>query len=165
MKFFRNITMLAVAGTLAAAPLTAQDSETTSQTVTFEVSSIKAMSVSGDPGKLTISGANAGSGPISATDASTTWAITTNESNMKVTGAIDLAMPADVTLSADLAAPAGATAVGKTALTATAADLVTGIATAEESGLTTTYTLDALTSAGVVAEENRTVTFTLTAGA
>src|SRR5947208_1601517 len=44
----------------------------TTQTVTFSVSAINEISVSGNPGALTVSSAAAGSGPTSASDASTT---------------------------------------------------------------------------------------------
>ena len=74
-------------------------------------------------------------------------------------------MPSGVTLSASLAAPTGATSVGPVALTGTAQDLVTGIATLNESGKVITYNLSATSAAGVVASASKTVTLTITAGA
>ena len=62
---------------------------TATQSVTYEVQEINEISVSGDPGSLIINTATAGSEPNDATDKSTTYAITTNGSNKKITGAID----------------------------------------------------------------------------
>jgi hypothetical protein len=134
------------------------------QTVTFEVQAINQMSVSGNPAGLAVNAAVAGSAPTPATDASTTWAITTNQTGTKVTAALDLDMPAGVTLTANLAAPAGATSAGAVALSSTPADVVTGITKLNEAGKTITYTLSATAEAGVVASDTRTVTYTIVAG-
>lgn len=134
--------------------------QTATQTVTFEVQAINQLSVSGNPGALTISTATAGNAPTSATSASTTWAITTNESNKKVTAAINSAMPAGVTLTLTLTAPGGASNSAVT-LGTVAQDAVTGISKLNASGLTVTYGLDATTAAGTVASTTRTVTLTI----
>jgi hypothetical protein len=134
------------------------------QTVTFEVQAIDEMSVSGNPGALTVSTATAGSEPDDATDNSTTYAVTTNGTNKKITGAINSAMPVNTTLQVNLTAPTVGSSAGAVTLTTSAADLVTGITQEAESGLTVTYTLSATVSAGVVASDTRTVTLTLTAG-
>lgn len=141
----------------------AADSAT--QTVTFAVSAINELSVSGNPGALTVSTSTAGSAPDAVSDSATTYAITTNETNRKISAAIDTAMPAGVTLTVNLAAPTGATSVPAFALTATAQDAVTGISTLNESGKTITYGLSATSAAGVQASDSRTVTLTITAGA
>jgi len=138
---------------------------TAQQTVTYEVTAINEVSVSGDPGNLVVNTATAGSQPTADTDATTTWAITTNESTKKMTGSINTAMPANTTLEVNLTAPTGGTSQGDVTLSTTAADLVTGISTVAESGLTITYTLSATISAGVVAQAQKTVTLTLTDGA
>jgi hypothetical protein len=134
------------------------------QTATFEVKAINKMSVSASPAALIISNATAGSAPTDATDASTTWAVTTNQTGTKITAAIDLAMPSGVTLKVSLAAPTGATSAGAVALGTIAADLVTGITKLNESAKTITYTLSATSAAGVVASATRTVTYTVVAG-
>lgn len=134
--------------------------QTATQTVTFEVQAVNQLSVSGDPGALTISTATAGSAPSSATNASTTWAITTNESNKKVTASINSAMPAGVTLTLTLSAPSGAASSAVT-LGTLAQDAVTGITKLNESGLTVTYGLDATSAAGTVGSTTRTVTLTI----
>jgi len=136
---------------------------TATQTVTYEVTAINEISVSGDPGHLIIDSATAGSQPTGATDATTTYAITTNGTNMKITGAIDEAMGTGLTLKVNLAAPTGGTSSGDVTLAATAADLVTGITGLAESGKTITYTLSA-TLAASIASGSKTVTFTLTSG-
>jgi hypothetical protein len=134
------------------------------QTVSFEVRAINQMSVSGNPGSLVVSTATAGSAPTDATDATTTWAVTTNQTGTKVTAAIDLAMPSGVTLKVNLGAPTGATSAGSVSLGTTAVDLVTGITKLNASAKTVTYTLSATAGAGVVASASRTVTYTVVAG-
>ncbi len=132
-------------------------------TVTFEVQAINQMSLSASTASLTVSTATAGSAPTAATLAQT-YAVTTNGTAMKVTGAINLAMPTGVTLSVTLGKPAGAGGGAKTALTATAADLVTGITKLNASGLSLAWELAATSAAGVVASATKTATFTITAG-
>ncbi|QTQ38918.1 Uncharacterized protein ToN1_48240 [Aromatoleum petrolei] len=132
--------------------------------MTYEVTAINELSVSGNPGALTISSATAGSAPTAVSDATTTYAITTNQSTRKITAAIDTAMPSGVTLKANLAAPTGATSAGAVTLGAVAVDAVTGISTLNESGKTITYSLEATTAAGVVTSASKTVTFTIAAG-
>jgi hypothetical protein len=131
--------------------------------VSYEVSAVNEISVSGSP-SLVISAATAGSGLTSAS-ASGTYAITTNETDRKITAEIDSDMPSGVTLSVSLAAPSGATSAGAVTLSSTAVDVVTGVSTVNQSGLNITYGLSATVSAGVVSAGNRTVTYTITAGA
>jgi hypothetical protein len=137
---------------------------TATQTVTYAVTAINEISVSGNPGALTVSTATAGSAPNAVTDASTTYSITTNEPTRKITGAINTDMPSGLTLSVTLAAPTGATSAGKKALTSVATDLVTAISTLNESAKTITYELAATSAAGVVPSATKTVTLTITAG-
>lgn len=134
------------------------------QTATFEVTAINEITVSGNPNTLTISSATAGSAPDTVSDSNTTYAVTTNGSNKKITAAIDTAMPSGVTLTVNMIAPTGATSVGAVTLATTAADAVTGISTLNQSGLMITYELSATAAAGVVASTSRTVTFTVTDG-
>ncbi len=140
-------------------------SNVANQTVTFEVSAINELSVSGNPAALIIDAATAGSEPDQATDASTTYALTTNEAGRRITGSIDVAMPSGVTLTINLVAPTDATSAGDIVLDVADQDLVTGIGALAESGKTITYKLDATVAAGVVASDTRTVTLTLLAEA
>ena len=148
---------LALAGAAAA--------QSATQTVTFSVSPINALSVSADPGALTVNSATAGSPPNAATNSATSYAITTNETKKKITAAIDQAMPAGLTLQVNLQAPTGATSAGAVTLGTAAADVVTGISKLNESGKTITYTFSATTAAGTVSSTSRTVTLTIVPGA
>lgn len=140
----------------------AMASNVATQTVTFEIQAINEISVSGDPGNLVINSATAGSQPNSDSDNSTTYSITTNESDKKITGKIDSAMPANTTLQINLVAPTGGSSQGNVTLTTTDADLVTNISQVAQSGLTITYTFSATVSAGTLSSDSRTVTLTLT---
>lgn len=135
---------------------------TDNQTVTLQVSAINEIAVSGDPGALIVNTATAGSEPDTATDNSTDYDITTNESNKKITGVLDSAVPANTELYVFLVAPTGGTSGGDVQLTAVAADLVTGISTLAETNRTITYKYYASVAAGVVASTTRTMTLTLT---
>lgn len=161
-KFFVPVVLVAFALAMSGVAMAAS---TATQTVTFQVSSINELSVSGDPGALDVNAAVAGSQPTEVSDNSTTYAITTNGSTMKLTGAIDSAMPSGVTLKANLAAPtASGTSAGDVSLSTTAADLVTSITQVAEGSLSITYKLDATVAAGVVASSTKTVTLTLVQG-
>ena len=159
MKFFRYAAPVVALLALSAAGASAQ----ATQDVTLEVQAVNEIAFTGSP-SLVISSATAGSAPTSAT-ANATYAVTTNETNRKITAQIDSDTPAGVTLSVSLAAPAGATSAGAVLLGTTAQDVVTGIGTVNASGLNATYTLSATAAAGVVPSTSRTVTYTITAGA
>jgi hypothetical protein len=141
----------------------AAQAQTTTQTVTFAVNAINQISFTGAP-SLTITTAVAGSAPTSVTDASASWAVTTNQTGAKITASIPTAMPAGLTLSSSLAAPAGATSAGFLALGTVAVDLVTTITKLAQGSLGVTYKLDATAVAGVVASATRVVTYTITGG-
>ena len=117
--------------------------------------------VSGNPSTLIITTATAGAEPLPVTDASTTYSIDILDSNMKITGSIDTAMPANTTLSVTLTAPSGGSSAGAVSLTASAQDLVTSIETVAESGITISYSFSATAAAGVIASAQKTVTFTV----
>ena len=136
--------------------------QSTTQDVTFEVQAINEIAFTGSP-SLVIASATAGSAP-DAEQATGSWAVTTNGSNMKVTASINSAMPSGLTLTTNLVAPTGGTSTGATTLTTVAADVVTGITQKAESGLTVTYELTADLTAAVAASATRTVTYTIVAG-
>lgn len=162
MRVLRSVVLMTIAWLLAARAGSAQTTAT--QTVTFQVTAINQISVSGNPGALTISSVTAGSAPTSVSDATTTWAVSTNQTGAKITGSIPSAMPTGVTLSVNLGAPTGATSAGAQLLGTSAVDLVTGITKLNETGKTVTYTLAATSAAGVIASDTRVVTFTITGG-
>lgn len=155
---------LSITTALSLLALGAAGAQTATQTVTFQVDAVNQIAVTGAP-SLTINTATAGSGLTSATSSGNTWAITTNQTGAKITASIASAMPAGLTLSANLGAPSGATSAGLKALGVTAVDMVTGITKLSASGLSLSYQLDANASAGVVASGTRVVTYTITGGA
>jgi hypothetical protein len=158
MKFGRILAALAM--TLSA--VNAASAQTATQIVTFQVTAINQISFAGSP-SLTISTATAGNNPTSATNATATWAVTTNQSNAKITASLNSDMPTGLTLWVMLGAPVGSTSIGNS-LSTTAVDLVTGITQRAQGGLVVTYSLDATPAAGVVASTTRTVTYTITGG-
>jgi hypothetical protein len=137
--------------------------QTANQSVTIAVNAINQIAFTGSP-SLTITTAAAGSNPTSVSDASATWAVTTNQTGAKINASIGSAMPAGVTLSVPLAAPAGASSAGSQSLGITAVDVVTGISKLAQGGLGVTYTLGATAAAGVVASTSRVATYTITGG-
>jgi hypothetical protein len=153
---------LAVAISFAAA-FPAEAQFTASQAITFSISAINQIAFVGAP-TLTVTTAAAGAAPSSVTNATATWAVTTNQSNAKITARIPTIMPAGVTLSSSLAAPTGATSAGFKPLTTVNVDLVTGITKVAQGALAVTYRIDATAAAGVVTAQARTVTYTITGG-
>jgi len=147
---------MAVAPSLASA-------QTATQTVTFAVNAINQISATGSP-SLTVTTATAGSQPTDATDGSSTWAVTTNQSNAKISASIPSPMPAGLTLSVNLVAPAAAASAGLTALGTVAVDLVTSITKVAQSAMTATYHLSATAAAGVVGSGTKVVTYTISGG-
>ena len=159
MKVSRSVLMSGLLVLAAAASAAAQ----ATQTVTWQIDAVNQVAVTGSP-SMTIVAAVAGNAPTSVTSAGNTWAVTTNQSTAKITASIGSAMPAGVTLSANLGAPAGATSAGLVALGTVAVDIVTGITKLNSSGLSLSYQLDATSAAGVIASTTRIVTYTITGG-
>src|SRR5688572_8132987 len=152
--------ILATMALLSAASVA--QAQTSNQNVTFQVNAVNQIAVAGSP-SLTVNTATAGSAPTAAT-ASATWAVTTNQSNAKITASLDSDMPSGLTLSVDMGAPTGASSAGATALSSASVDLVTGITKLAQGALSIGYSLSATTAAGVVSSTSRTVTYTITGG-
>lgn len=129
----------------------------------FEVRAVSQIGISGSPSPLVINSATAGGQPTSVTSTGSSYAITTNEVNQKITASIDQAMPGGVTLEVSLAAPTGAMSAGNVTLGTAGADVVTGISSLREVALPISYRLSATTAAQLGAS-TRTVTFTIVAG-
>lgn len=153
----RRILTVAAAATLSLVGAQSVSAQTAS--VTYEITAINEASFTGTPAKLLIDAASKLSG---VSDASTTWSVTTNQTDMKVQGAVT-ALPTGVTLEVELGEPTGAVST-KQSLGATAQDLVTGVTTLQAADLPVTYTLSATPTAGVVSEATATVTYTVVAG-
>ena len=154
---------LSIGAFVVFAAVNTASAQTATQTVTFQVSAINQVAVTGAP-SLVISAAVAGSAPTSVTASGNTWSVTTNETGASITASIASAMPTGLTLSANLTAPAGATSTGLTALSAVATNVVTGITKLNSASLALSYQLDATAAAGVVASSTRVVTYTITGG-
>lgn len=159
----KNAIHAAAALALALVAIPTARAQTATQTVTFQVNAVNQIAFTGSP-SLTIVTAVAGSDPTSVTDATASWAVTTNQNTAKITASIPSAMPTGLTLSTNLAAPAAATSAGFLALGTVAVDVVTGITRLAQGSLSVTYKLDATPAAGVVASASRIVTYTITGG-
>jgi len=132
------------------------------QTVKIEVRAIDLLEVSGNPGDLVII-KTPGEYPDDVIDNSTSYSITTNGINRKITGKVDVTTPTNCALKIKLDAPTGASSKGGVILSEVfASDLVTGINTLAENGLSITYTFSATIDADTFGPLPRAVTLTLT---
>ena len=147
---------------LLTALASAAAAQTATQALTFEVTAIKQMTVSVASPSLTVNAAVAGSEPTVATS-SGTYAITVNNTTSKITGEISVggAMPANLTLKANLAAIGGGTSQNDVTLGISALDLVTAISAVASSTPALTLTFSATVAAGIVASATRTVLYTI----
>lgn len=154
LGFFFVVTALAMAA----------DNDT--QDITIEVVEISELAIT-EPGggvSLTVNAATAGSEPDPVSNNGSSYAITVNKgaNAKKITGEIDSAMPTDVTLTANLTAPIGGGDSNNAVSLGTAPSaLVENIDQVAESGLTITYELSALVTAGLVSSQIRTVMLTI----
>ena len=160
---FRYACRTALSGALVTLVAASARAQSTTQTASFAINAINQIAFFGAP-SLTVSTGIAGAAPSSATDATATWAVTTNQSGAKITASIPSGMPAGVTLSSNLTAPSGATSSGFMPLGTVAVDLVTGLTKVAQGALVVTYKLDATPAAGVVSSSSRIVTYTITGG-
>ncbi|HEX6938882.1 MAG TPA: hypothetical protein VF158_05680 [Longimicrobiales bacterium] len=121
------------------------------------------LSVSGDPAPLAVSTAVPGFAPAPVADATTTYDVTTGPTLSRIVARLDAPLAPGVTLTVELEAPTGATALGPVALTTADQDVVVDIpASTIEAGLQIRYTLTATMAAGVVPVQTPAVIFTLT---
>ena len=161
----RLLIFLMAMGLIASSIVPALAANFDTQVVQFQILAIDELEASGNPGMLTIDTATAGSSALTpAIDASTTYALTTNGTNRKITGQITTGgdMPANTTLEVQLVAPTGGSGgVYQFLTSASAADLVTGITQLAENSKTITYRFSATLAAGTLSD-SRTVTLTLT---
>ena len=146
-----------------AASASAQSSNSTTQNVTVVVEEVNEISVSDDV-TLTVNTATTAGGDFDPVEnTASTYAVTSNGSNKKITGQLVADFTTGITLEVDLVAPSSGSSEGKQTLTsASAVDLVTGVAQVSDSGLGITYTA---TVDGDVAPngtgETQVVTFTI----
>lgn len=138
------------------------EAQTAKQTVTFSVVSSSRAAIASVATPMTVRAAITNGTSTNASVAGSSYAITTNESNQKISASLNEAMPSGMSLAVALSPPAGASSRGTTPLGATAADVVTGISAANSMSLPLVYTL---TASNVPDRSNRRiVTYTVTAG-
>jgi hypothetical protein len=157
----RSLVVIGTAGLVVIAP--EASAQTATQVVRFQVNAVNQIAVAGAPAAMVINTAVAGSAPTSVAAAGSTYAITTNEANQKITASLDQALPSGVTLEVSLAAPSGASSNGHVPLSTAGSDVVTGISSTTASALPINYRLSANASVQVGASA-RTVTFTIISG-
>ena len=139
--------------------LVAGQGDASAQTVDFQVQEVAEVALSGAV-SLTINDSTPGVGLINATS-NNTYSITSNGASKKIQGALNTAMPSNVTLKLNLAAPSTGASSGTQTLTTTPVDLVTSIEPVNQAGLSAVFTLEATVAAGVVAPANRILTLTV----
>ena len=161
MRFAR----LAVASSVAIVlNVGAAFAQTATQVVRFEVVAVNQIGVTGTPAPLVVNSATAGSQPTAVTMAGSSYAVTTNETNQKITATINEGLPAGLTLEVSLAAPPGATSAGHVSLGTASADVVTGLSNVAASALPITYRLSSTASVRMTAQATRVVTYTIVSG-
>lgn len=151
-KFF---SLLAIGGALLGSSFLSA-SNTAIVTVTFNILAENDIFFSGNPGTFNLTPGNS-----PQTDNSTTYTVTTNQTNQTITGEIGAALASGVSLSVDLTAPTGATSNGLTSLSTTPANLVTGITTLNESGLGVIYSMSVTPAAATGGPFTSTITYTI----
>ena len=130
--------------------------------VNYSITAINEIEISAGPVVLAITTATAGSDPDDATDATETYAITTNcaADGKMITAILDSAMPLGVTLKLTMTAPTGADAGTQVTLTDSAVNAITNIDAVSEANLGTSFVMSATAEAGIVSG-TRTVTLTV----
>jgi hypothetical protein len=111
-------------------------------------------------GTLTISVATPGGQPASSSSAGT-YSVHASSGRVKVTAQLDTPMPAGVTLTLSLAAPAGSVGLGPTVLTTSSQNVVRFIPIGDYNGLSVSLQLSSSVTAGVVPYNTSHVLLTL----
>jgi hypothetical protein len=158
----------AVLAALAVGAVAAQ-AQTATVTVNYQVDGIQRISTSANSVTLHITNSPVvGVAEDSVSDASLTYAITTNMTGSKISGYLSAAMPTGTGLDLSMAAPAVGTSAGQVTLTnaisTSAVDLVTGITKTSGSGYVMTFWFETTPAAGVLAAASRTLTLTIGSG-
>jgi hypothetical protein len=138
----------------------AHGAQTGTTAVTFTFQAIDEIAVTGAP-ILTINSAIAGQQPQPVINTSSTFSVSTNGTNKRITASSNKQMPANTTLEIQLTAPGSGTSTGYKTLSTVATDVVTGISHVAAASKTITYRFSATTAAGVLSD-SCTVTLTLT---
>jgi len=129
--------------------------------VTLQIQEIAEISVSTDPGDLSIKSGTPGVNTLnSVTNSNTSYAISNNAGTKKITAVVSPA-PNRGNLKIKLAAPTGASSAGEVVLSTTAQSVVTGIDSGAFPSNTITYKFEANASEGILNSTNVTVTLSL----
>ena len=131
--------------------------------VNIQVDAINMMAVTGTA-NLTISSATAGQAPDDATDATTSFALTTNDTGLRISASTDQdpsSLGTGLDLKVTASAPGTGTGGGEKSLSTAAQDVVTGITPTSASGATLSYVLSATAATGQIAATTLVVTYTL----
>jgi len=143
---------------------TAQTRTIATQTLQLQVQSIAALALSGDPAPLLITTGAAGGNALSpAREHSTSYRLTTNTADMKLSVAIDRPVPSGTRLFIELGPGSGVSA-GKIDISQALSplDAVTSIKKGWVQDQPITYTFEADADRESFAPENRSVILTLT---
>ncbi|HEV7991519.1 MAG TPA: hypothetical protein VGP25_06810 [Gemmatimonadaceae bacterium] len=163
MRALRSISAAATVMLLSSVGSAAAQQMAT-QTVTFRVNPISELAISGSPAPIVVDAPRTSERRSYASVGGTSYAITTNEENQKISAALDHPMPNGVELVVALGAPSGATSKGVVTLSTHAADVVTSIPPGAARALPITYTLSASDLARRGASGTRIITYTVTSG-
>lgn len=139
----------------------AADLNSSSHSATYAVAAIDEIAVDATSISLVVDSATAGSS-LDQDSATSSYSITTNGTGRTITAKIGEDTPDYVDLKVSLTAPDGATSAGAVKLTTVPTSVVTGVTQVIGENLSMAYTLDALVTAGVVANATPSVTFTIT---
>lgn len=158
----RLIGTIATVALLLGSGAASAQTNTDTASVNFTISAVSLIDIAADVDLTIDSVTSVGGGLADATD-TTTYAITNNQSTMKLVGKIDSTIT-DADIKVNVTAPSSGTSAGTVTLSTTDQDLVTAVGTTDQSGVDMTFTLSATVSAGVVSG-TKTFTMTLTSGA
>jgi len=160
MKTVPTISLLAALPLFAAA----QSHTTATQTIQLEVRSIAALEVSGNPLPLMVNTGTAGAATLRPSEeSSTSYRLTTNIENMKLSVAINEPVPSGTHLYVTLGSTSG-TSAGKIDISQAVSpvDAVTGIMKGWAEHQPIVYSFEADANREAFPSEARTVTLTLT---
>jgi hypothetical protein len=133
-----------------------------SQIVTFCVQAVNEIAVAGDWKITDIRTAMVGSQSVKVINATSTYLVTTNEEQKKITGFLNTSLPKDSNLSISLEAPAGAISAGGVDLKNTPVDLVTAVSKVADAHRVITYTFTSPVVARLTKPLSQVVTLTIT---
>jgi hypothetical protein len=140
----------------------AQAFGSTSQAVTFSVQAVNEIAIARDLSITGIKTVTVNSQSIKVINAISTYLITTNEENKKITGVLNTILPKDSRLNISVEAPTGAISVGGVDLKNVPTDLVVGVSKVAEAEKVITYTFSAPVSTRLDTSLSQMVTLTIT---